>query len=62
MAKFLSHEETLEILKEYDPDYYEYITRNAWNFGIHTRMYAESLKAKHKQSQIGGAQDADRQV
>ena len=62
MAKFLSHEETLEILKEYDPDYYEYITRNAWTFGIHTRMYAESLKAIHQQKKNGGKQDADRQV
>ena len=50
MVKFLSEKETLEILKEYAPDYYEYIVRNAWNFGIHTRMYAQSLKEKHEGS------------
>ena len=49
MAKFLSDEETLEILKDYDPDYYAYITKNAWNFGIGTRMYAQQLKAKIEQ-------------
>lgn len=50
MTMFLSQEETLEILKKYNPDYYDYITHNAWNFGIHTLMYAQSLKEKHEGS------------
>ena len=54
MAKFLSNDETLDILKKYDPDYYEYIMKNAWSFGIGTRMYAQHLQAKHKQGQDGG--------
>lgn len=53
MAKFPSQEETLEILKQYDPAYYEYITRNAWNIGINTAMYAQHLKAKIEQKREG---------
>ena len=54
MARFLSDEETFEILKKYDPDYHDYIVKNAWNFGIGTKMYAQHLKAQHEQGQDGG--------
>jgi len=50
----MTDEKTLEILKKYDPDYYEYITKNAWNFGIGTKLYAQHLQAKHKEAEKGG--------
>ena len=58
----MTDEKTLEILKKYDPDYYEYITKNAWNFGIGTKLYAQHLQAKHKEAEKGGRRNVDRQM
>ena len=58
----MTDEKTLEILKKYDPDYYEYITKNAWNFGTGTKLYAQHLQAKHEEAKDGGHQNVDRQM
>lgn len=43
MLKALTDRECMEIFRQYDPDLYRFYENHGENFGLHSRMYAESL-------------------
>lgn len=49
--KELSNDESMEILKKYDPKLYNYYYHNFWYFGYNARNYAAYLKRNHEKEQ-----------
>ena len=39
----MSREEVFSVLKQYDPELYEYYMKNAWYFGMGAKNYAAYL-------------------
>lgn len=53
MRKTLTDLECMEIFRQYDPDLFQFYENHGENFGLHSRMYAESLLETLPQAALG---------